>query len=206
MKSQINLLHKGFVPKFEWVCGEHFVGLVLTVIVLCTSAFGLSNYYHKQQQSTVTKIKKEIKQQQRSIDELTASLTARVTDPLLESKLATLSEQTRARTLLLNHIRNLSELKQRSFSVLFDSLAQSSSSELWLTHFLVKPNELNIEGELSMPQALPIWISELSKTDFFKGQEFNLASVEREDSVLVFQLTSVNKDEVSTLARAEVKK
>jgi Tfp pilus assembly protein PilN len=202
VKSQINLLHKDFVPKFEWVCAQHFFGLIVLVLVLCAGTFGLVSYYHHTKEAEVAQIKREIAQQQTSIEELTEALTSRVTDPELENKLDTFAEQTRSRGLLLKHIRNLSELKQRSFSVLFDSLAKSSSSKLWLTNFLVKPNELNIEGQLSNPRALPLWISALSKTDFFKGQEFNLATVEREDSVLSFQLKSVDKNSVGSLAKA----
>jgi Tfp pilus assembly protein PilN len=204
VKSQINLLHKGFIPKFEWVCGNHFVGLILGVLLLCSGTYGIAGYYHQQKEVQVARIKKEISQQQSSIEELTSALTSRVTDPVLESKLASFTEQTRNRGLLLKHIRNMSELKQRSFSVLFDSLAQSTSSQLWLTHFLVKPNELNIEGHISTPRALPMWISQLSKTDFFKGQEFNLANVDREDSGLIFQLTSVDKSQADALAQAGV--
>ncbi|MFT4652956.1 MAG: Tfp pilus assembly protein PilN [Patiriisocius sp.] len=204
MKSQINLLHNEFTPKFEWICAHHFVGVIVAIILFCSGAYGISAYYHQQKAEQVAAIKLKIKQQQQSVEALTQALTNKVVDPSLQSKLVSFTEQTRAHGLLLNHIRNLSALRQRSFSVLFDSLAQSSSSELWLTHFLVTPDELNIEGQIAKPRALPVWISELSKTDFFKGQKFNLASVEREDMGLVFKLNSVNKGQDSTLAKAEV--
>ncbi|MFT6267468.1 MAG: Tfp pilus assembly protein PilN [Alphaproteobacteria bacterium] len=206
MKSQINLLHNEFTPKFEWVCANHFIGMIVAVISLCLGTYGLTGYYHQQKEEQVAAIKVEIKQQQKSIEELTKALTDRVINPSLQNKLVSFTEQTRTRGLLLNHIRDLSALRQRSFSVLFDSLAQSSSSELWLTHFLVTPDILNIEGQIAKPRALPVWISELSKTDFFKGQEFNLASVEREDSGLFFKLNSVTKSQVSsTLAQAKAR-
>jgi Tfp pilus assembly protein PilN len=204
MKSQINLLHNEFMPKFEWICANHLVGLLIAVILLCSGTYGLSAYFLKQKERQVAAIKQDIKQQQKRTDELTRALTDRVTNPLLQSKLASFTEQTRARRVLLKHIRNLSSLKQRSFSVLFDSFSQSSSSELWLTHFLVTPNELSIEGKITKPGALPAWIGQLSKTDFFKGQEFNLASVDRKESELIFTLTSVDKSLVETLASAEV--
>lgn len=203
MKSQINLLSDEFIPKFEWVCSEHFIGAIVGVILLCSGVYGFSVYRHQQITVEVASLKKDIARQQVSIDELTLALTTRVADPLLESKLAHFSQQTRSRGQLLNHIRNLSVLKQRSFSVLFDSLAQSSSSQLWLTHFMVTENELNIEGEIATPSALPLWISELSKTNFFKGQAFNLANVEREDERLVFQLNSVNKANATSNSLAQ---
>jgi Tfp pilus assembly protein PilN len=204
VKSQINLLHKEFIPRFEWVCSSHFVGLIIGTVVLCLGAYGITSYYHVQKQQQVTQIKNQIKLQQSSIAELTSALTSRVVNPQLQSKLTSFTEETRSRNLLLNQIRNLSALKQRSFSVLFDSLSQATSSQLWLTNFLVTPEQLHLQGKLSTPQALPTWINELSKTPFFTGQEFNLASVERNDRDLVFELKSVSKEQVSNLAHAGV--
>lgn len=204
MKTQINLLHEEFRPKFEWVCASHFAGAIIAAILLSSGVYGLTNYRLHLKEQQVAAIKKEIKQQQESIEELTLALTQRVSDPVLTSKLASFTEQTRTRGMLLNQIRNLSALKQRSFSGLFDSLSQSNSTELWLTEFLVTPNELNIEGLLAKPRALPLWISELSQTDFFKGQEFNVASVAREQDSLVFKLNSVNKASSTSGANTEV--
>ena len=204
MKSQINLLQDEFIPKFEWVCASHFVGIILTAIFLSIGAYGLTSYQLHIKEQQVAAIKKDIKQQQKSIEELTLALTARVSDPVLLSQLASFTEQTRTRGLLLNHIRSLSALKQRSFSGLFDSLSQSNSTELWLTEFLVTPYELNLEGLIAKPRALPVWISELSQTDFFKGQEFNVASVEREQDSLVFKLNSVTKAGNKNTANAKV--
>jgi len=204
MKSQINLLHQEFTPKFEWVCASHFVAAIISTILLCSGVYGLTHYQLLEKEQQVALIKQDIKRQQNSIQELTLALTERDSDPLLASKLASFTEQTRTRVMLLNHIKSLSALKQRSFSALFDSLAQSNSNELWLTDFLVTPEELNIEGLIARPRALPVWISELSQTDFFKGQQFNVASVEREQDELVFKLNSVNKTGAQNITKSGV--
>ncbi len=208
MKSQINLLQGELVPKFEWVCASHFSGLCVLVTLICASAYGFTLYSHQQTQHQADVLGKKISNEQRSVDELSKAITQRITDPLLESKLANFKEQTRDRSQLLNHIRNLSALKQRSFSSMFDSLSQSQNNELWLTNFEVTPTQLHLQGLISKPRALPMWISQLSKTDFFKGQEFNVASVEREQDNLVFTLNSKQKSAElkndSALAKTEV--
>jgi hypothetical protein len=172
---------------------------VLTTL-LCAGGYGAANYSHQQKQQKVAAITKQVQQQQQSIEEITTALTNRLSAPAKQNELTMLAAQSSSRGLLLNHIRNLSALKQRSFSALFDSLAQSSSSQLWLTHFLITPEELNLEGGISTPRALPLWISELSKTDFFAGQEFSVASVDRNDEGLTFTLNSVNSEKENTLA------
>lgn len=206
MKTQINLLQRELVPKFEWVCASHFSALIALVMVLSAAAYGLIYYSHQQTQHQAGILHKSISSEQRSIDELSKAITARITNPLLKSKLANFKEQARDRSHLLNHIRNLSALKQRSFSSMFDSLSQSHNEELWLTDFEVTPNKLHLQGQIAKPRALPLWISQLSRTDFFKGQEFNVASVEREQNILVFKLNSKQKSPVvgneATLANA----
>lgn len=190
MKSQINLLHKQFVPHFEWVCASHFFALIVFTMVLAAGGYGWSFYHLEQRQAAVDKLARQLQTKQQNVDELTTALTERATDPVLEAKFNNLRASTRGRTVLLNHVESLSGLKQRSFSSLFDSLAQSSSRHLWLTKFNVTVEELNFEGQLSQPKALPVWISQLSDTEFFKGQEFGDASLERKQDKLLFSLNS----------------
>lgn len=204
MKTQINLLHSEFTPKFELVCANNFIAVIIASIILCSGAFGITGYQLRVQEQEVTALQNEIKREQSSVQELTTALTDRAANPQLQNKFASFTEQTKIRVSLLNHIRNLSALKQRSFSVLFDSLSQSNSTELWLTEFLVTPDELNLAGIIAQPRALPMWISELSQTDFFKGQQFNVASVEREQDSLVFKLNSMNKEIGPNIAQVGV--
>ena len=193
MKSQINLLHSEFKPQFEWICGSHFLGLVMLVCVFSGITYGGIHYWQSVKEEEVAAIKANIKAKQDQMNELTAALTAKSSDPVLENKLKSLIVLTQSRSTLLNQIRSLSELKQRSFSTLFDSFSKAHSDELWLTNFLVTPTELTIKGQIVKPRALPVWISQLSQTEFFAGQEFDNASVERENDVLIFTLNSKAK-------------
>ena len=195
MKSNINLLASEFKPRFEWVCASHLFSLIITTLVLSGFAYGGSYYLHMLKQEEVDAIQVRINREQKTIDELTSALTSRATDPLLESKLANFIAVTKSRSTLLQQIKSLSSLKQRSFSVLFDSFSKAHSPQLWLTSFEVGPSEMNISGQISRPKALPMWISELSNTTYFKGQQFDDTSVTREQNVLVFTLnSSVNPD------------
>lgn len=190
MKSSINLLAPEFKPRFEWVCASHLTFLVVFTLIFTSITYAGSYYLYDLKLNEVDAIEARINTEQNTINELTTALTSRTTDPLLESKLANFIALTQSRSVLLKQIKGLSSLKQRSFSVLFDSFAQAHSPELWLTEFEVSPSDMNISGQISRPKALPIWISQLSETDYFKGQQFDDASVEREQNMLVFKLNS----------------
>lgn len=194
MKSQINLLHREFKPHFEWICGSHLFGFVIFVCLLSGFSYVGLYYWYSLKSDDAAKVRVHISAEQQTIEELTNALTSRKSDPLLEKKLAYYIDLAKSRSTLLSQIGNLSALKQRSFSALFNSFSQAHSSELWLTNFLVTPTELNIEGQIAKPKALPIWISQLSQTSFFAGQKFDDASVSRNQNILIFSLNSSIKE------------
>lgn len=190
MKTNINLLHEEFRPKFEWVCGAHLKGIILLVAILCVLVYSGLSYLHGQVSSQVNSITADIVTQQQTIEELSGALSARTTDPLLESKLANLKLLSKEKSSLFANIQNLTTLESKSFSLLFDDLSGVKSQDLWLEQFSVTPKTLSLIGKISKPNALPVWVGELSETQFFSGQTFNLASVERDETGLGFELIS----------------
>ncbi len=205
MKNQINLLSDDFKPQFSWICGEHFLILIVLSLLISLLGYTFSVSYLNNQEGKVNELQAKLSAQQSAVAEMTLALENRVTNPALQNQLLSIKEKTKSRSILVNHIRDLSLLKQRSFSSMFDALGQSSSNRLWLTSFEVNSNNLNLAGALSQPKALPVWIKQLSDTAFFKGQEFNLASVSKEQNGLTFTLTSiVNEAKTTNLADKEV--
>lgn len=195
MKNQINLLHKEFKPKFVWVCSEHFLLLIAITLIICIAAYMAGISYKNSHQEKLDGLKQQLASSQVTTDELTGSVEQRISDPVLKNQLESFTKKSQAKSVLVSHVRELSTVKQRSFSSLLDSLAQSSSNDLWLTGFDFKSNNINLHGKLANPNALPKWISQLSDTDFFKGQEFGQASVEKIQDDLTFKLTSMVKNE-----------
>jgi len=201
MKTNINLLHDEFRPKFALICGSHLTALVILVLGLCLVAFAGLYYVHGQAEIKVNKRQADMVNQQNIVETLSTALSERTTDPSLERKLTNLKLQSKERSKLLGNIKILTSLQSRSFSNMFDDLAASNSADLWLETFSITPKTLSLMGKLSRPNALPIWINELSNTQFFKGQTFNLANVERDHDGLSFELTSIPKSTEQTATK-----
>ncbi len=200
MKTQINLLHKEFKPKFAWICSEHFLVLIALTVAICIAAYITGVSFKNNQQAKLDGLKQQLASTQETTEELTQSLERRVSDPVLKNQLSSFKKMSESKSILVNHIRELSTVERRSFSSLLDALAQSSSNDLWLTGFDFTSNNINLYGELANPNALPIWLSTLSNTDFFDGQEFGQAHVEKIQDNLTFKLTSMVKSNESILA------
>jgi Tfp pilus assembly protein PilN len=210
VKSQINLLHQEFRPHFQLVCGAHLISLVVVALTLSSLAYAGLTYLQSDIDSQKAAIKKTIQKNQQVMEELTDELTSRVPDPILVNKLAELKLKAGERSQLLANLKKLSGLKKRSFSTLFDGLAHAQSNKLWLTEFSVTQDKMNVKGVLTQPNALPSWINNLSSTEFFKGQTFNVASLLRDEGILSFELISQpsavlpNDEKTSTLLAAEI--
>ncbi|MDT0595659.1 PilN domain-containing protein [Glaciecola petra] len=188
MKSQINLLHEEFIPHFRWITGSHFFALLFFSITLCFSIYGYFYFQYENEYDFAKSIQDDINFRQTTIDDLTKSLSDKTTDPVLEARLSSLIAQTRMRNELLNKVRGLSSLEQRSFSNMFTSFAEADTSDIWLTEFTASSEDLSIQGSISAPKTLPVWLDKLSQTVFFQNQEFDVASLERKGDLLSFEL------------------
>lgn len=188
MKSQINLLHEEFIPRFRWITGSHFFSLIIFSAALCFGFYGYFYFQYENETEIAKSIQDDVTLRQSTIDDLTKSLTDRSTDPVLESRLADLITQTRMRNELLNKVKGLSSLEQRSFSNMFTSFAEADTSDIWLTEFTASTEDLSIQGSMSAPKTLPVWLDKLSQTIFFQNQEFDVASLERKGDLLNFEL------------------
>lgn len=193
MKSQINLLHEEFIPRFRWITGSHFFSLVLFSVVFCAGFYGYFYLAYESESVIADSIQDDINVRQSTIDDLTNSLTERTTDPVLENRLTSLMAQTKMRNELLNKVKGLSSLEQRTFSNMFTSFAEADVGDIWLTEFTASSEDLSIQGSMSRPKTLPVWLEKLSQTVFFQNQEFDVASLERKDDLLNFELRTAQR-------------
>nr|WP_136251344.1 PilN domain-containing protein [Ningiella ruwaisensis] len=203
MKSNINLYSAEFKPKFEWITGRHLLGISIVVTLIMSGVYGGLFYWHSKVESQAQEVATQIAQEQQSIDDFTHAIQTRTGDPLLGARLNQLQNELSAQESLLLRVKDLSGLKQKSFSSLFDALASANSNHLWLTSFTVDEENLSISGSLAKPSAMTQWIGKLSNTSFFKGREFNDAVLAREDEALHFTLTSKKRNESADSANEQ---
>jgi len=190
MKSSINLYHKEFQPTFEVYVANNLLAITAFFLLFAAAVTGFVEYKKNEATAELKAAQDTNKRAEKEIAEMTAALAARTGDPALQAKLIQLEQDMDTQRQLVSQIQSLSTLKNKSFSQLFDAFSSSYKPQLWLTSFTVNEGDLTIKGEFSTPKVLPNWIASLNQSSFFSGQEFNEALVERDDDVLVFELTS----------------
>jgi len=190
MKTRINLYHKEFHPTFEWISFHHMCALVVISLVISAAAYaGLYAWKDSVEQTTLAQ-SQAAEKEQALIETLTSGLQSRVDNPQLLSQLENVQFQLAAQRALLSRVQSIGELRQKSFSALFDALANANSDKVWISAFRLDELNINIEGSISEPSALTTWITQLSDTAFFRGLEFDDARLIRKDGLLTFELVS----------------
>jgi len=159
-------------------------------VLLVGLASGVTHYYKGKAEAELTSVQSELSKIESQVSELRNELEARTEDPILKAKLSAAIDDVKTQQTLVAQIQSLSGLKSKAFSGLFDAFSSNNKPNLWLTSFTVNENDLTIKGELSAPTALPNWISGLTNSAYFNGQEFSDAVVERNQGSLAFELTS----------------
>jgi Tfp pilus assembly protein PilN len=190
MKTRIDLYRDEFKPQFIWLSATNTIVFgVIALIVMGAIYFTIWQDQQTQQQK-LAQVKSTIESKQRDLDKLSKQLTLRKTDPVLLAKLLRQKMKLFTAKHLAEKLDSLSVLQERPFSSALNSFAEVNNSDVWLTSFKVNNKHILIEGNISEPGALPVWLKSIGKTDFFNNRNFGAATVLRIDEQLSFTIES----------------
>ncbi len=190
MKSRINLYRDEFKPQFVWISATNsLVFGVLTLLIMGGVYFAAWQSQQSRTQELV-QIQNDIASRERQLDELTKQLTLRQKNPVLLAKLDNQKIRLSTAKNLADKLANLSKLQAKPFSSALTSFAEVNDSKVWLTSFKINDQEIEIQGNINEPGALPSWLKSIGKTSFFNSRDFRAATVFRTDGQLGFKIES----------------
>jgi Tfp pilus assembly protein PilN len=190
MNSRINLYRDEFKPQFVWVSATNaMIFSVLTLMLMGGTYFGV---WESQQSSAqeLAQIQNDIASKDRQLSELTKQLTDRQKNPVLLSKLETQKFRLSTAKDLADKLSNLSKLQEKPFSTALTSFAEVNNSSVWLSSFKINEKNIEIQGNINEPGALPSWLKSIGKTSFFNNRDFQAATVFRTEGQLGFKIES----------------
>lgn len=190
MNSRINLYRDEFKPQFVWVSATNAMFFsVLTLLLMAGIYFGV---WQSQQSRTqeLAQIQNDIASKDRQLGELSKQLTDRQKNPVLLSKLETQKFRLSTAKDLADKLSNLSKLQEKPLSTALTSFAEANNSTVWLTSFKINQKNIEIQGNINEPGALPSWLKSIGKTSFFNNRDFRAATVFRTEGQLGFKIES----------------
>jgi Tfp pilus assembly protein PilN len=190
MNNRINLYRDEFKPQFVWVSAAN--AMVFGALALLLMG-GVYFAVWQNQQSGIqelAQIQNDIASKERQLAELTKQLTLREKNPVLLAKLDKHKFRLSTAKDLADKLSNLSKLQEKPFSTALTSFAEVNNSNVWLTSFKVSEKNIQIQGYMNEPGALPSWLKSIGKTSFFNSRDFRAATVFRTDGQLGFKIES----------------
>lgn len=190
MKTRIDLYRDEFKPQFIWVSAVNTIFLTIFSLILMGAVyFGI---WQDQQTQTheLAQVKSSIDAKQKKLNDLSKKLTSRSLDPALLAKLELSKMELSTAQRLADKLESLGKLQEKPFSSVLNSLAEINNKDIWLTSFKINEKDILINGKISKPGALPVWLKSIGKTDFFKDRDFRAATVSRTAEQLSFTIQS----------------
>jgi MSHA biogenesis protein MshI len=190
MKSSLNLYQAQFRPHFVWMTLSHLSGICFVLVALLFLVSGFLQQENANVDEQLIEVQTTLSQQRAILDEMSNILAQRTEDPELIATLTSLSSNIQGKETLLARLEELDQQQSNSFSNMLTSLAKIDANNVWLTRIQVIENDLNMQGVISSPNALPLWIRSLSDTEYFANRTFREAHISRDEQQLVFSLAT----------------
>ena len=195
MKYTINLLPTELRPNLELLT---FYTVMVAMVFSAVVMFGVSSYMDHDKRIIAMELdtlRSEINRKTSVLNVINAELENRVEDPLLVQTTVLQEAQLKQKKRLVAELQSRDTLLKHNFADLFEALALKHSSDLWLTSIKVVGGDMAFSGHAAQPSALPQWVAKLSETQYFKGREFNSATLNRKDDQLIFELQTTQGGE-----------
>jgi len=198
MNTRINLYRDEFKPQFIWISATNTIIFGVIALLIMTATYFAFWQDQQSRMQELSQVKNSIKVKQGQLDDATKQLMLLQKKPVLLAKLDTQKMRLSTAKHLADKLKSLSKLQEKPFSNALTSFAEVDNSNVWITSFKVNDTDIVIEGNIKQPDALPIWLKSIGKTEFFNNRDFRAATVFRIDEQLSFKIESKVSHESAT--------
>ena len=203
MKKQINLYQVSCYPKREKATFKQFLSLV----GFCLFSVFLLNFILDQQAEKIEKqtlLHREIlKEKEQQLSSLLTKLQSNRAPESKRRELTALQAEIKGKQALLASLANIELAVTASFSKLMLGLSLADMDEISIENFSIINGVLNISGQAKSSDSLPLWLTNMQKTEQLSGIAFKTLEIMDEKEGYSFKLT--NKKKSSQLIKGSVK-
>jgi len=190
MKIRLNLYHLNCQPEKIKFSFKQLVILSVGLLLLFIAALTIRHYYSYGNEMKIAASKGELQRLEKKLSVLIAK----------EESNSSLHDKVLYKNRLLNDVRSknrlldiLSEVDLQgnlNFSELMYGLAQVNMDDIKLLKFQFIDNHLNVEGQASFVNSLPMWLSAFQSTPELRAISFDVIHIVEQNGKFHFQLKS----------------
>lgn len=195
MKHRVNLYPADLRPKLEILTFNNVLVACLVLIVLVSA---WRSVYQSQLEGVLAQQKRvasQVSSKSTRAQVLQEQLENRSKDPLLLARIDDTQQELDLKNRLLNEVKGREILKNTGFSSLMLALAENHNPDLWLTDINIDQQDLRFAGQTIDSAAVPKWLQQLGKSEFFQGKDFASTRLYREQDGVRFEISSRLQEE-----------
>ncbi|MGO4892100.1 PilN domain-containing protein [Flavobacterium sp. W21_SRS_FM6] len=191
MKTTVNLYSSEFHPKLQLLSLPLALSVWLILSLVLLGIYLFDYFKHDELKATLSKIEQQQKEQAIVLKSMQTEFASIKADEKLNQLVDEQQRNLVFRKQLLRDVLGQEDLKSKTFSTLMLDLANHHQTGVWLTHILIDGYDVKLAGSATESSLVPSWLSGLSATEYFKGQQFSEARLFRDaEQTLNFVISS----------------
>ncbi len=192
MQQQINLYQPDDALAKEPFSATAMLTVVILTLLLMVSFYALLQWKKNDLEAQIVRLNKQSEQVQKVLEKLEATVN-KLTDSKNEQQQLNYFKRVYAsKQTALEELSNMVSGNSKGLSGYFSALARNNLNDVWFNIIDVYSGgeQLLLQGQTSDARSLPVLVNLLKEESIFKGLDFRLFKVQRDDkkTVLEFML------------------
>lgn len=196
MKTRINFFRDDLKSKIILLNLNFLLALATVSIIFIVAIWLWAGSLHAVAEKQTSLLQAQIAQKKEFVTTLTEAKDSRTQSKEIVADVDKHRQELAIKQTILTELDNRQTQRSNGFSNLMLDLANNHHDDLWLTTILLNERNLYLEGTATDSKALPQWVSELHKANYFADTEFAGTRMFRNDKQQLQFILSSNLDDL----------
>lgn len=192
IKQRVNLYQPSLFVQRQRLTLARLMLAWLALIAVVIAVLLVLQQQQQQQSAIVADRQQQLQTMQQELSLYQQALTQRQPSPALQKQHQLLQHSVLQKQNLLSYLSGQQQQSSLFYSPVLQHLQQINRSELWLTAFSLQQQHSSFAGIALKPEAVPQWLADLRRLEYFRGQRFSQISMQQvaDKPAVSFSLTA----------------
>lgn len=172
MSQEINLLNPALRHKRDWLAFDMVAGGAALALLVVVVFYAFAAVQARTMQQRYAALAEEVQKGQKELQAATAQLATRKSDPALEQEAERLKSALNQRRELFRMAAGFAASGNGGVADVMRGFSRQIVDGVWLTGFVVAPDDFEIRGRLLDSSLLPTYIRRLNAEPALRGRQF----------------------------------
>lgn len=172
MSQEINLLNPALRHKRDWLAFDMVAGGAALALLVVVVFYAFAAVQARTAQQRYAALADEVQMGQKELQAATAQLATRKSDPALEQEAERLKSALNQRRELFRMASGFASSGNGGVADVMRGFSRQIVDGVWLTGFVVAPDDFEIRGRLLDSSLLPTYIRRLNAEPALRGRQF----------------------------------